>query len=62
MKDNQPITALIVAQVEKLAHQFGYDFLSEKQGNQTLCQILQRATTRMDRLNSKLDLQNAHAW
>ncbi|MEM4993308.1 hypothetical protein C1N83_17690 [Priestia aryabhattai] len=42
MKDNQPITALIVAQVEKLAHQFGYDFLSEKQGNQTLCQILQR--------------------
>ncbi len=42
MKDNQQITALIAAQVEKLARQFGYDFLSEKQGNQTLCQILQR--------------------
>ena len=45
MKDNQQITALIAAQVEKLARQFGYDFLSEKQGNQTLCQILREMKT-----------------
>ena len=32
MKDNQQITALIAAQVEKLARQFGYDFYLKNKG------------------------------
>ncbi|TYR79749.1 hypothetical protein FZC66_11405 [Priestia megaterium] len=42
MEKNGSITKLILVQAEQIARQFTYDFLSEQQGDQTLCQIIQR--------------------
>ncbi|AQX55498.1 hypothetical protein A2U94_14615 [Bacillus sp. VT 712] len=36
------VTKIILMQTEKLARQYGYDFLYEPQGDKTLCQIIQR--------------------